>query len=62
MDPRVHPEMPLSVRNKLTEIGDEYIQTLQLGRTPVLAAVRKIGDFLSLNKFSQTVLELGVNY
>jgi hypothetical protein len=53
--------MPLSVRKKLTEIGDEYIQTLQLGRTPVPAAVRKIGDFLSLNKFSQTVLELGVN-
>jgi hypothetical protein len=54
--------MPLSVRNTLTDIGDEYIQRLQLGRTPVPAVVRKIGDFLSKNQFSETVLQLGVSY
>ena len=54
--------MPLFVRETLAEIGDEYIQLLQLGRTPIPAAIRKVGDFLSRNKFSETVLELGVSY
>jgi hypothetical protein len=62
IDAKAHPEMPLSVQKTLANIGDEYILTLQLGRTPIPAAIRTIGDFLSRNKFSETVLELGVSY
>jgi hypothetical protein len=54
--------MPLSVRNTLTRIGDADIQLLQLGRTPIPGVIRKIGDFLTNRKFSETVLELGVSY
>ena len=54
--------MPLSVRHTLARIGDADIQLLQLGRTPIPGVIRKIGDFLSNNKFSETVLELGVSY
>jgi hypothetical protein len=53
--------MPLSIRNTLRRIGDQDIQMLQLGRTPIPGVIRKIGDFLSQHKFSETVLELGVS-
>jgi hypothetical protein len=54
--------MPLPVRETLARIGDADIQLLQLGRTPIPGVIRKIGDFLSKNKFSETVMELGVSY
>jgi hypothetical protein len=54
--------MPLFVQNNLTRIGDADIQLLQLGRTPIPGLIRKVGDFLSKHKFSETVLELGVSY
>lgn len=51
--------MPERVRKLLEQIGDNRILKIQLGRTPVLAALTILLNILSSGKFNNKKIELG---